>query len=158
MLSQGIGDQNHKKFVLIDNFLEEILTAKIEGDEEYKYKPTVILARTLFTIPNIDALNYPSVATNFNGINFCTTPEKADEYFYGEEAWVIDILDVGSHPDTGEILYKIRFVKRSKKIGPDGSIEWLKDGESIDDRSISAFAGGIRPLDKEPLSLNHSKK
>jgi len=149
---RGVGSKNHKKFVLIDSFLEDLLTLKIEEGEEYKYKPTVILAEILFSIPNIDALNYPSVATNLNGINFCTTPEKADEHFYGDEAWVIDILDVGVHPDSGKILYKTKFIKRSKSIDSDGKIEWLKEGDGINYPAISAFTGGIKALDKEPVS------
>ncbi len=150
---RGIGENNHKKFVMIDNFLEDLLTSKIGKDEEYKYKPSVVLAKVLFTIPKIDALNYASVATNLNGINFCTTAEKADTHFYGEEAWVIDILDIGVHPHTGEVLYKIKFVKKSERIDSSGKIKWLKDGSGIDDHSISAFTGGIKPLDKMPVSL-----
>jgi len=69
--------------LLIDDFLSELLGSPVADGEEYKYKPTIALAKRLFTAPGLDAINYPSVATSDHCINICMLPEKADKLCAG---------------------------------------------------------------------------
>ena len=92
-----LGPANYKKRLLIDDYLSEIFAAVVPDGEEHKYKPTIALANLLFSAPNLDAVNYPSVATANHGINVCTLPDKADQLFSPLEAWMIR---VGKPPYT----------------------------------------------------------
>jgi hypothetical protein len=134
-----LGLANYKKWLLIDDYLSELLGAPVADGEEHKYKPTIALAKLLFAAPNLDAVNYPSVATQDNGINICLLPQRADQLFAPDEAWQIRVGDSEAHPTTGEQLQRVTFLSRSEEIGSDGTIKWLPPGEGISLEEISRF-------------------
>jgi hypothetical protein len=149
-----LGPANYKKWLLIDDYLSEIFATVIPDGEEHKYKPTIALANLLFSAPNLDAVMYPSVATADHGINVCMLPDKADQLFSPLEAWMIRVEENALHPKTGERLQRIRFLSRSHKIGPDGSITWRQAGEGINPDEIMRFVRHrMQPLDEWPLSV-----
>jgi hypothetical protein len=148
-----LGAANYKKWLLIDDYLSEIFGAPVSEGEEYKYKPTIALASLLFTAPNLDAVNYPSVATSDHGINVCMLPDKADGLFVPLEAWMIQIEENALHPATGERLQRVHFFQRSHVIGPDGAINWRPAGEAIDNEEIMRFVRRrMQPLNQWPAS------
>jgi hypothetical protein len=67
-----LGEGNYKKWVLVDDYLSEIFGAAVPDGEVHLYKPTIALADILLKAPGVDAITYPSVATNDQGINVCT--------------------------------------------------------------------------------------
>lgn len=136
---QQLGEKNYKKWLLIDDYLSTIFGAPVSEEEEHKYKPTIALAELLFSCPYLDAINYPSVATNDHGINICMLPEKVDELFYPSDAWMIRVEAEDTHPDTGEKLQRISFLRRSSKIDSDGKIHWLPEGHGITQDNILGF-------------------
>jgi hypothetical protein len=97
-----LGVANYNKWLLIDDYLSEIFGVPVPEGEEYKYKPTIALANLLFTAPNLDAVSYPSVATDDHGINVCMLPDKADRLFVPLEAWIIRVEESALHPTTSE--------------------------------------------------------
>jgi hypothetical protein len=147
-----LGPANYKKWLLIDDYLSEIFATPVPEGEDYRYKPTIALASLLFRAP-LDAVTYPSVATNDYGINMCMLPDKADRFFAPSEAWTIGLEENALHPKTGEQLQRIEFLRRSHEIGPDGAIIWRSPGEGIDPAQIMRFARGrIKSLDQWPLA------
>ena len=149
-----LGPANYKKWLLIDDYLSEIFATVVSEGEEHKYKPTIALANLLFSAPNLDAVNYPSVATADHGINVCMLPDKADQLFVPLEAWMIKVEDNALHPKTGERLQRIHFLSRSHEIEPDGSITWRQVGEDINPDEIMRFVRHrMQPLDEWPLSV-----
>lgn len=119
--------------------------------EDIRYKPTIALADLVFSAPTVDAICYPSVATHDHGINICLLPSKADEIFVPMEAWMIELGEEAFHPTTGEMLRKIRFIKRSEEIDASGAIEWMSPGVSLDSSEIARFARRrITPLTEPP--------
>jgi hypothetical protein len=126
---------------------------RVPDGEEHKYKPTIALAGLLFTAPNLDAVNYPSVATEDYGINVGMLPEKADQFFAPSEAWMIRIEENALHPQTGQRLQRIHFLSRSHEIGSDGVITWRPPGEGIDPDVINRFVRRrMQSLSEWPLS------
>jgi hypothetical protein len=150
-----LGPANYKKWLLIDDYLSEIFATVVPDGDEHKYKPTIALANLLFSAPNLDAVNYPSVATANHGINVCMLPDKADQFFSPLEAWMIGVGETALHPKTGERLDQVSFLRRSHEIGPDGSIAWRPAGEGINADEIMRFVRHrMRPLDEWPFSVN----
>ncbi len=141
-----LGEGNYKKWILIDEYLSDVFGTAVPDGETHLYKPTIALAELLLTAPNVDAISYPSVATNDHGINVGMLPAKADAVFAPSEAWVIDVGDLQRHPDTGEHLMQVRFRQRSSQIGPDGVFHWCPEGEGIDQESIMRFVRGRMEL------------
>lgn len=135
-----VGPTNYKKWLLIDDYLSAIFGAFVPAGEEYRYKPTIALANLLFTAPKLDAVNYPSVATGDHGINVCMLPGRADELFTPFEAWMIEVAEQATHSETGELLWRTQFQRRSHEIGPDGVIVWRPPGKAIDQSEIMRFA------------------
>lgn len=137
---QRLGIGSYRKWLTVDDYLSEILGQPVPRGEEHKYKPSIALAKLLFNAPNLDAINYPSVASDNKGINIALTPTRADELFRPLEAWMIEIGESALHPETGEHLQEMRFIRRSREIGEDGVIDWLPPGEGIETREIMRFA------------------
>jgi RES domain len=144
---------NYKKWLLIDDYLSEIFGTPVSEGEDHKYKPTIALSKLLFTAPGLDAVNYPSVATDDHGINICMIPDKADQLFAPIEAWQVKVGEGALHPSTGEFLQRIKFLSRSRDIGSDGTIEWFAPGEGINPAEIMRFARRrVLNLPEWPLS------
>lgn len=149
-----LGPAHYKKWLLIDDYLSDIFGTPVLEGEEHKYKPTIALANLLFTAPNMDAVNYPSVATDDHGINVCMLPSKADSVFVPLEAWMIRVEDNALHPTTGERLQRVHFLQRSHEIGPDGVINWHLPGEAINNEEIMRFVRRqMQSLDQWPASV-----
>jgi len=148
---QSLGESGYKKWLLIDDFLSGILGKRIDEDQEEQYRLTIALADLLFSMPDLDLISYPSVATASHGINVCMTPEKADQLFMPVEAWIMSIDGTAKHPTTGEILHSIRFLRRSKMISLSGDIDWLPSGQGISTEEINRFVRGrIQTLSNAP--------
>ncbi len=136
---ESLGEANYKKWLLIDDYLSSILGTPVKDSEEYKYKPTIALAELLFSCQFLDAINYPSVATQDHGINICMLPEKVDEMLITSDAWMIRVEAEDTHPTTGEKLQRISFLRRSREIAADGTIDWLPEGVGLDTDNIARF-------------------
>jgi hypothetical protein len=148
-----LGPANYKKWLLIDDYLSEIFGTRVPDGEEFRYKPTIALADLLFAAPGVDAVNYPSVATDDHGINVCMLPDKADRFFAPLEAWMIRVEETAVHPKTEEKLQRIHFFNRSHEIGPEGTIVWRAPGEGINSDEIMRFVRRrMQPLDEWPLA------
>ena len=118
------GVTNH--WLKMDNFLSELATSVYSPHiEERAYLRTNAISAILFTAPDVQALNYPSVATNLRSLNLCMKPAVADELFYGSEAWMLEVEDeLQDVPGIEGRLLKIKFTRRSEKIAADGTITW----------------------------------
>jgi hypothetical protein len=134
-----LGEGNYKKWLLIDEYLSEIFGAVVPDDELHLYFPTIALADMLFKAPKLDAIQYPSVATQDHGINVCMLPARADALFRASEAWMIEIGEKELHAETKQPLMRVRFRLRSHEIGSDGVIHWRSEGEAIDQETIMGF-------------------
>ncbi len=149
-----LGESGYRKWLLIDDFISEILAESINDANEHKYKLTGALGDLVFEAPNINAVTYPSVATNNHGVNICLLPEKADAFFRPSEAWEIVVGEQAAHVDVGSPLYGISFRRRSLEIVPDGTIEWLPPGIGLDSASVAAFVRQrLRTLASPPRSV-----
>jgi RES domain len=138
---KSLGESNYKKWLLVNDYLCSILTKEVELGCEHDYKPTIALAHLLFAIPDLDAINYPSVATEAHGINICMLPDKADRYFTPSEAWMIKIEAQDRMPNTNNVLPRFRFLRKSKQITSDGIIEWLPQGVRLTYEENTHFFG-----------------
>ena len=127
---------NYKKWLLIDDFLGDLFTMRAEDGEEHKYKPSIAIASLLFRIPDVEGINYPSVATNLKAINLCLKPGKADQYLIPSELVMMKFLD-RAHPSTlgleidDPYLFKIAFIRKSAGISPDGEIRWGPEVDNL---------------------------
>jgi hypothetical protein len=152
-----LGQANYKKWLLIDDYLSEIFGMPVPEGEEYKYKPTIALANLLFSAPNLDAVNYPSVATGDHGINVCMLPDKADQLFGPFEAWMIRVEESALDPTTGQQLERVHFLQRSHEIGPDRVMNWRPPGEGISNEEIMRFVRRrMEWLDRWPMPVAHA--
>ncbi len=150
----AIGEANYKKWLLVDDCLSALLAEPVADDEGHKYKPTIALGNLLFACQFMDAVNYPSVATHDLGINICLSPERADALFTPSEAWMMRVEGVDAHPETGESLYRVRWLRRSSKIATDGTITWLADGIGFDPAEVQRFVRGrLESLSQPPKPL-----
>lgn len=136
---EHLGEGNYKKWLLVDNYLSDVFGAVVPDGQMHLYGPTIALAEHLFKAPTVDAVTYPSVATNDHGINVCMLPSIADSLFAPSEAWMIEVGEEALHPETGEPLMQIRFRLRSREIGTDGVIHWRSEGDGLDQESIRRF-------------------
>lgn len=148
-----VGEGNYKKWRLIDDYFDDILTAPVTSTTKHLYKPTMALADVLFSCPNLDVINYPSVESDLHGINLCTLPETADRLFRPFEAWMIRLQQKEYHDVTSQELHRIEFVRRSHPIGDDGAIKWLSEGEGLNPAEILRFTQHrLKTLDKMPTA------
>jgi RES domain-containing protein len=148
-----LGEGNYKKWLLVDDYLSEIFGVAVPDGQSHLYYPTIALADLLFRAPKVDAITYPSVATQDKGINVCMLPARADAVFRASEAWMIQVGEKGLHPHTQEALMRIRFRLRSREIGPDGVIHWRSEGEGIDEETIMRFVRQrMEQLERWPMT------
>lgn len=149
---QQVGEGNYKKWRLIDDYVGDILSASVTSKTRYLYKPTMALADVLFTWPDLDVVNYPSVESDRHGINLCALPETADRLFQPFEAWMILVQQQEYDAATGQVLRRIEFKRRSQPIGEDGAINWLGEGEGLDEREILRFTQHrLKTLSQMPI-------
>lgn len=149
-----LGPVNYEKWLLIDDYLSKIFGALVPEGEEYNYRPTIALADLLFRAPNLDAVNYPSVATGNHGINVCMLPSKADQLFVPAEAWMVEVSERAVDRQTGEMLWRVHFRRRSSEIRADGGIVWRPPGDGIDESEILRFTRGrLQSLNEWPMSI-----
>ena len=90
-----------KKWHVIDEFIESLVTQIIKDNNKHKYQATVALAELLFKIPNIDAILYPGIATSLKSINLCMQPNNADRIFKPVRCTMIEIVDRKNEPEYG---------------------------------------------------------
>lgn len=72
------------KIQLIDNFLIDVFTLKVEEEWDYKYKPSVAVWEYLNEISmplNNSGILYPSIAFNNNTVNVGLIPSAVDKHF-----------------------------------------------------------------------------
>lgn len=119
-----------QKWLTVDNYLSEMSRyLPLPDQEQLHYRVTNSIARTLFRIPNIAALQYPSIATNLSCINLCMLPWAADEYFYAAKAWLVSIdAERDQLPGTQKgVYYGLRFLRCSNAIDSAGNIQWCNE-------------------------------
>ncbi len=113
----------------IDRYFGDIALATCPpGAEEWFYKPTNALSRLFGTIPDTDALQYPSVAVDLKAVNLRLTTEKADQLFAPGEAWMVEVVDhrdeLPGLPPLASGYFQMRLVARTDTIGDDGAMRW----------------------------------
>ena len=130
-----------KKWLLVDEFLSDMATTSFApAEEQDKYKITNAIGRLLFKMPNIQGLNYPSVATGLESLNLCLQPAIADQYFRATEAWMIRLEErVERLPGLNKDgpFYRSTFIRRSEKIDSDGRISWSNMLENVRPEEIA---------------------
>ena len=83
------------KIQLIDNFLIDIFTLKVEEECDYKYKPSVAVWEYLNEISmplNNSGILYPSITFNYNTVNVGLIPSAVD-YHYGIDQLITFSID-----------------------------------------------------------------
>jgi hypothetical protein len=96
--------------------------------------------------PDLQALNYPSVAASRKNINLCLKPETADRILVPSGACMVRIEERADHlpglnEEPTDVYYRTTFVRRSEKIDDDGVIHWsevLSDVKPEDIRHLAA--------------------
>jgi hypothetical protein len=133
-----------KKWLAVDQFFSDMATTQFPPDEAGdKYKITNAIARPLLRIPGVQALNYPSVASNLKNINLCLTPTMADQFFTASEAWMIRIEETRDRLDGLDEegpFYRTKFVRRSLSIDRDGRINWSDELHDVKPHEIAHLA------------------
>jgi hypothetical protein len=76
-----LGESAYRKWLAIDDYLSEILGQAVAPGEEHRYKPSIALADILFTAPDFDAINYPSVAPKITASILRFTLRAPTSYF-----------------------------------------------------------------------------
>jgi hypothetical protein len=140
-LLKSMGNANYKKYALLDRWLTSSITAEVPSDQPELYKPTAALANLLFRAP-IDAVTYPSVATDMNGMNICLLPNRADELLVASEAWEFEIIQRARETTTNRRLYKFRTIRKTSSIESDGSLIWGPEGIGVGSDDLRMFARG----------------
>jgi hypothetical protein len=92
--------------------------------------------------PDVQALNYPSVAASRKNINLCLKPETANRILVSSGACIEERADhlPGLNEEPTDVYYRTTFVRRSEKID-DGVIHWsevLSDVKLEDIRHLAA--------------------
>jgi hypothetical protein len=152
---KALGEGNYRKWLLIDDYLSEIFAQPVVDGAEHLYKPTIALADILFSARNLDAVNYPSVATDAYGVNLCMLPEKADALLKPAEAWMLQAHEEGVHAENGEALLRVEILRRSHPIGADGVINWRTPSDGLEPPDIMRLAQGrIEPMRRLPLLVD----
>jgi hypothetical protein len=77
---QGIDGREELSQVLCDRRLSvgNLRATHRRDGEEHLYKPCIALGDWPFTMPKLDAISSPSVATSGYGVNICMPPARAD--------------------------------------------------------------------------------
>lgn len=140
-LRQALGNGNYKKYALLDQWLTSAITAEVPPDNPDQYKVTAALANILFRAP-LDAITYPSVATDQNGINLCLLPSRADELLRPAEAWEFEVVEDYQHPATGRHLYKVQALRKTTSIDQNGTLVWGPNGAGVGADDLRFFARG----------------
>jgi hypothetical protein len=114
-----------KKWLLLDNFLSEMATSLFSPESEQdKYKITNAISSSLFNMPNVQGIIYPSISTKSNNINFCLMPHVADQCFVPRQLWMVRIEEKTFRPASGDYEYQARLIRRSESISSEGRISW----------------------------------
>lgn len=115
------------KWLAVDGYLSDMSRhLPPAGHEQEHYRVTNAIARPLFRITQIAALQYPSIATKLSCINLCMLPAFADENFYPARTWLVSIDEQRDQlPGLPVGLYfGIRFIRKSESIDSFGNITW----------------------------------
>jgi hypothetical protein len=120
------------KWLKIDDYFADLTTTVVPpGEDESVFKGTNAIARVLGKIPDIESLNYPSIATHLNCVNLCMTPEAADRHLRPCEAWMLRVtnwqVELPGQPTTRSGFYETEILARSRPIGQDWRIDWEKN-------------------------------
>lgn len=93
--TRRLNDDSYKKLKLIDDFLVELFTAKVEEENDFKYKTSIAVWEYLRELnPTIEkpGILYPSIAFNNNAINIGLFPKIADSN-YGVDLLITFVVD-----------------------------------------------------------------
>lgn len=126
-LKKLIGRRGFNRFLQVDAFLEHLVTEDVSEENTYKYRLTNLLAEILFE-KKIGLIEYPSIAANYNGLNFAILPKIADEKLIPESLLVLEIIGSGN---DGRHYYATNPKWISTEIKLDGNIVWKKVGDGI---------------------------
>lgn len=93
--NRRLDDDSFRKVKLIDDFLVEIFTAKVEDENDYKYKTSIAVweyLKSLNSSKTISGIMYPSVALNYDAINIGVRPSAIDSN-YGVDQLITFAID-----------------------------------------------------------------
>lgn len=121
-LKRSIMPTSGKKWLIVDNFLEEILTEVVPKSERYKYQTTAAIAELLLKIPGVDAIQYPGIATSLKGLNLCLKRESVDRVLKPIGFSMMKVVDIVRDQES-KLLYGVEPIK-SASVGNNGEILW----------------------------------
>lgn len=133
------------KWLKIDDYFADLTTTVVPpGEDESVFKGTNAIARVLAKIPDIESLNYPSIATHLNCVNLCLTAEAADRHLRPSEAWMLRVTDwqaeLPGQAPTKSGFYQTEILARSRPIGKDSRIEWEKNNGDLNPGMIGQLS------------------
>ena len=122
--------------MLIDSFLNEVITTTVGDGEEHKYKITNAIGSILFSKKNTDMLYYPSIQNDLRSINICMKPEKADELLKSIKFYMVEIISkydstIEQNQNNSRNAYKVRVLQQSREVKANGDIIWGGPSEPI---------------------------
>jgi hypothetical protein len=138
----SLGSGGYRKYAAIDSWLTELITRRVPDDRRELYGPTIALADILFSAPTFNAIQFPSVATEHQGINLCLEAAEADRLFVPHEAWMFRFGSWVHHPQFEGPAIQFERLRRSFPIGADGTIRWMPDGHGVGSADFATFARG----------------
>jgi hypothetical protein len=94
---------NLEKQLLIDNYLSEKFKIIVDKKEAWRYKPTISISKILLH-GNHHGIVYPSVASNFKGVNHVYKPEFVDSNFKVRASSVCKVIEANMEGVTLETV------------------------------------------------------
>ncbi|PPK83919.1 RES domain-containing protein [Neolewinella xylanilytica] len=85
----------------------------VTKDEQYKYSPTILAAKSIFRSP-FDAYGYLSVAANFSAINIAFKPEFANKFLKFKDLRVVEVINKMENQ-----IYEVKCLRYSNQLTSD---------------------------------------
>lgn len=137
------------RFMIVDKWICDLITAEVAPDELWKYRPTIALGNMLLKNfgsinqtgrpgPRVDAILYPSIVTKLKSMNICMEPEVANAVFVPKLAWIIQYAGLDLKGD--HYTARIKLISQTKGIHLNNTIEW---GDVDPDGTREAFDSAL---------------
>jgi hypothetical protein len=114
---------NYDKNLLIDSFLNEIFTEKIESIDEWKYKSSASISSILL-FDDHEGIIYPSTSLKAKGANFALKPQIPDRYFKLATGSMYKIIGVGNNSCELQLIKILDSVENDKSIYKKSKLNW----------------------------------
>ncbi|MCM3904810.1 MAG: RES domain-containing protein [Pyrinomonadaceae bacterium] len=109
-----------RKYNLYQRFLITEFTKPVRPGEEYRYKISAVVANQVMGKVGVDGVCFPSVQSQFKGVNVAFSSTAIDRLYRAVECKVVRVTKI-----IGDRGYQIEITHHSRPIGKDLIIEWL---------------------------------